>query len=1090
MRLHHLTVAAFGPFADTVEVDFDAVGLTGLFLIQGPTGAGKTSLLDAICFALYAGVPGARPAGRALRSDHAARDAVPTVTLDFSAGIRRLRVTRSPEFLRPKKRGDGETRTQAMVVLEEHLGGLWIPRSTRADEVGEIITEVLGMGLEQFSKVVLLPQGEFAAFLRATADERRALLERLFDISAYTGVEAWLVEQRRLLAGNVAESRALLTTDLARLEDVLAEVEAEVLGPLPEWTAVPLDALPGVLEGLDRRLGTHATETLAALDAAEVARGAAERALSEAEGAADRQRRGEAARLGLAKLDGEVEAHRQLTDRLDAAIRAETVAGDLRVLARVRTRAELVAAELATAPTALAHIWIADCSVATASGWVSSLTERGVHLTDAVRAARELASARRRSTELLGQVEAAHATRCYQVTLRGTEHARLTAARAALSTAQAAHGDVALAQREVARLHELQRLRLELDAASADARRIDALVGASRDQEQDARDAYQRLQQARLNGMATELARTLVDGEACAVCGSLEHPRPASGGDDVTAEGVTAAERHWQQRRSVTTAHAEARVAQQQVVTTRTADLAQAASRSADLAAASGPADLAQAASGPDDLARAASGPDDRSAASHPSAEGEESRPASTDGPELAAALARAVARCAAAPDRVARLAAATTAAEHAEREHERLNAEVEATTLRAAAREANLADSQAREARRCEELTDLVAKHGATCPCATDGGSPKPALRGSSRLRADRDADGVDALLWSLDRTRSRHARVLEEVQRVLSLLSAHADLAEEVLAAEQAARQALSANGFDRAEAATSAALQGDVIRELRRSVRSVDDRRAAAAATLADEHVVAAMARPPVDLGIFEDVAARCRSRLKAAQQAQTRAETSARAFGQLVVLLTERVGALGPAVTATDQLSDLADTVAGLGGNNSLRMRLSSFVLAARLEKVAVLANERLAILGEGRYQLQHSDSLAGGGRRSGLGLVVQDLWTGQVRDTSSLSGGESFMASLALALGLADAVREESGGFDLQTLFIDEGFGTLDDESLEQVLSVLDGLRDGGRAVGVVSHVSDLRTRIPVQISVSKGATGSGVRLVGTGSPAA
>lgn len=1009
MKLHRLTVTAFGPFADTVEVDFDAVGLAGLFLIQGPTGSGKTSLLDAVCFALYAGVPGARPAGRALRSDHAARDAVPSVSLDFTTGTRRFRVTRSPEFLRPKKRGDGETRTQAMVVLEEHLGGRWIPRSTRADEVGEIITEGLGMGLEQFSKVVLLPQGEFAAFLRATADERRALLERLFDISPYTGVEAWLVEQRRLLAGNVAESRALLTTDLARLEDVLAEVDPEVLGLRPEWTAVPIDALRGVLEGLGRRLGTHATETLAALDAAEVARGAAERARSEAEGAADRQRRGEAARLALARLDGEAEAHRQLTDRLDAATRAETVAGDLRVLARVRTRAELVAAELATARTALAHLWIADCSVATASAWVSSLTERGVHLTDAVRATRELASARRRSTELLGQVEAAHATREYQVTLRGTGQARLTAARAALATAQAAHGDVALEQREVARLHELQRLRLELDAASADARRIDALVGASRDQEQDARDAYQRLQQARLNGMASELARTLVDGEACAVCGSLEHPRPASGGDDVTAEDVTAAERHWQQRRSVTTAHAEARVAQQQVVTTRTADLA-VASRSAD-------------------LARAASGPDDRSAASHPSAEGGESRPASTDGPELAAALARAVARCAAAQDRVARLAAATTAAEHAEREHERLNAEVEATTLRAAAREANLADSQAREARRGEELTDLVAKHGATCPCATDGLSPKPPPRGSSRLQADRDADGVDALLSSLDRTRSRHARVLEEAQRVLSLLSAHADLAEEVLAAEQAARQALSTNGFDRAEAATSAALQGDVIRELRRSVRSVDDRRAAAAATLADEHVVAAMARPPVDLGIFEDVAARCRSRLKAAQQAQTRAETSARAFGQLAVLLTERVGALGPAVTATDQLSDLADTVAGLGGNNSLRMRLSSFVLAARLEKVAVLANERLAILGEGRYQLQHSDSLAGGGRRSGLGLVVQDLWTGQVRDTSSLSGGESFMASLALALGLADAVREESGGFDLQTLFIDEGFGS-------------------------------------------------------------
>jgi DNA repair protein SbcC/Rad50 len=169
---------------------------------------------------------------------------------------------------------------------------------------------------------------------------------------------------------------------------------------------------------------------------------------------------------------------------------------------------------------------------------------------------------------------------------------------------------------------------------------------------------------------------------------------------------------------------------------------------------------------------------------------------------------------------------------------------------------------------------------------------------------------------------------------------------------------------------------------------------------------------------------------------------------------------------------------------------MRMRLTAYVLAARLEKVAVLANERLRRMGDGRFQLAHSDDLAGGGRRSGLGLVVRDLWTGQVRDTASLSGGESFMASLALALGLADAVREEAGGFDLHTLFIDEGFGTLDDDSLEQVMAVLDGLRDGGRCVGVVSHVRDLRSRVPVQIRVDKTATGSTVRTMGLHDPAA
>jgi exonuclease SbcC len=134
------------------------------------------------------------------------------------------------------------------------------------------------------------------------------------------------------------------------------------------------------------------------------------------------------------------------------------------------------------------------------------------------------------------------------------------------------------------------------------------------------------------------------------------------------------------------------------------------------------------------------------------------------------------------------------------------------------------------------------------------------------------------------------------------------------------------------------------------------------------------------------------------------------------------------------------------------------------------------------MGEGRYQLRHTDGLAARGARSGLGLEVLDLWTGQSRDTSSLSGGESFMASLALALGLADAVREESGGFELQTLFVDEGFGTLDDESLEQVMDVLDGLREGGRAVGVVSHVAELRSRIPSQVVVTKSERGSTVQL--------
>ena len=197
------------------------------------------------------------------------------------------------------------------------------------------------------------------------------------------------------------------------------------------------------------------------------------------------------------------------------------------------------------------------------------------------------------------------------------------------------------------------------------------------------------------------------------------------------------------------------------------------------------------------------------------------------------------------------------------------------------------------------------------------------------------------------------------------------------------------------------------------------------------------------------------------------------------------ITARCGAITEAEAHHQVIRELADAVTGTSASNELRMRLSAFVLAARLEKVATLANERLVGMGDGRYQLRHTDGLAARGARSGLGLEVLDLWTGQARATTSLSGGESFMASLALALGLADAVREESGGFDLQTLFVDEGFGTLDDASLEQVMAVLDDLREGGRAVGVVSHVAELRTRIPSQVVVRKTERGSSVHLTST-----
>ncbi len=195
--------------------------------------------------------------------------------------------------------------------------------------------------------------------------------------------------------------------------------------------------------------------------------------------------------------------------------------------------------------------------------------------------------------------------------------------------------------------------------------------------------------------------------------------------------------------------------------------------------------------------------------------------------------------------------------------------------------------------------------------------------------------------------------------------------------------------------------------------------------------------------------------------------------------------EETRAIGPLREEYERVARLAGLTAGTSADNERKMRLESYVLAARLEQVAAAATARLRRMSGGRYTLVHSDARGGRGR-SGLGLHVVDAWTGRERDTATLSGGETFFASLALALGLADVVTDEAGGARLDTLFIDEGFGSLDDQTLDEVLDVLDSLRERDRSVGIVSHVGDLRRRIPAQLEVVKNRAGSSVRLRGAG----
>src|SRR4051794_23365830 len=304
MRVHRLRLSAFGPFADEISVDFDEVGRDGLFLLWGPTGAGKTTLLDAVVFALYGAVPGARGEEKRLRSDHAGEQTRTEVELELTLGGERLRVVRRPEQQRPKRRGTGTTTEQARLTVQRATDGGWEPVSTRIDEGSEHLRTRLGLSAEQFCQVVLLPQGDFARFLRAEPDDRARLLRTLFDVGRFARAEEWLAEERATARDRLERVRARAAT-LVSLVAQAADV------PVPEQLAPEaVGAAPRSTVGAwVHRVRNEAAARRAAAEARATAAGEvaarAEAALAAARAEEQRHARRDRGRAELARLVAE-----------------------------------------------------------------------------------------------------------------------------------------------------------------------------------------------------------------------------------------------------------------------------------------------------------------------------------------------------------------------------------------------------------------------------------------------------------------------------------------------------------------------------------------------------------------------------------------------------------------------------------------------------------------------------------------------------------------------------------------------------------------------------------------------------------------
>lgn len=992
MRLHHLEICGFGPFADSVAIDFDDVGEAGLFLLSGPTGSGKSSILDAICFALYGRVAGERERAGHHRSDHAGADQPSSVQLECTLGQRRIRIRRTPQWLRPKKRGDGVTKQQASAVLQVQRDGQWHTLSTRLDEIGDQIGAWLGLRLDQFLQVAMLPQGGFHAFLTASADDRKRLLERLFRTESYVRIEQGLNERRRQAATALEGARTNVRETAARFgEATQAQTGDTLLGAdeidqIGTWVGSVLSSLRSEVD----QLSTLEAQAL-------VAHAEAEAALSKAAQIAERQAMALDSQTRLEQLQDLDQQIRRDRDRLAVATKAAQLATLLRLADEAEHHRDHAAEVLAEA---LAHCGD-ELEALPSAAHLSHLDESAKEVSRQAVLAEAFIPDQRRLTRLCVSLEASegalHSARLRRARLEG----ELAAAHQdieQLHTTMSAHtadieAGIAAAQ-VVAECDDLvAHLRLGEELQSHRSLLAQHLQLAKAD-EQLQREEWLRAREARVAGMAAELATQLAVGGECPVCGSCEHPHRATRTpthvDDATE---TAARRRYETAAST-------------LQTLREEHSALTAKLSAHAARHRG-----------DSLS------------------------------EVIARQHEAQLHVDRAEQARGRLVLANTRLEGLQETARSRQSEVEQIDAEISGLEQTMAETEVSIAELRLRLHTLLSQH---------------------------DTDDVERLA---DDLRARR----ELLHDALSAFAEHNRAAQAAQDQLRALLDAAASHGFDTIDQVREALLDQESTAELSHRVVRHDEDVASCLAVLNQPEIAAALRQAAPDLDVLAAAEQQTATELGDLHVALSHANGQLIRGTDLADTLSRQLRGIAPLREQADLTRELATLVDGKGPNNDLRISLSAYVLAQRLRQVVAAANDRLGRMSDHRYHLQHTEERGARERQGGLGLLVVDDWTGIARAPETLSGGESFIVSLALALGLADVVTYEVGGVEIGTLFVDEGFGSLDPDSLEQVLDVLDELRSGGRVVGVVSHVVGMRERIPTRLDVVKGRNGSTVR---------
>jgi DNA repair protein SbcC/Rad50 len=1013
-----LRMQAFGPYAEVAEVDFRHLNEGGLFLIHGPTGAGKTSILDGLCYSLFGKSSGADRSAEALRCDLAKPDLATEATLEFALGQDLYRVVRRPKQTVKKLRGEGLTTQNAKgdvykFSAEESTWKLIASGDSKADEC---IRELVGMTEEQFRQVVVLPQGQFRKFLSSASDEREELLQTLFRTEHFKAVMEKLQEKASALSAEIGQQRQALQAQLQSLDLTTS-------GALEERRL----ELQRECEALGSEQKSFEERFQLALDRRDHAR-AAFRTMSDLGNHEEKERQ-----LQLRQTEHELIEQRLDADRRSRpvlAIDAQNLAleKDLQKLRQDKTseesRRERTGQELEALRLRRREL---DAQM--------PAIERDRE--DYHRLKEMYETARRLKSELTSQA-AAHENLRKSEADRTEAELKLSACKQNLGKIQE---QMKALQTAVARLDGLKAERKllesekavlddelqELSLAQDTLEKADLSSRASVEKHRSKESEAKRLRLQYHLSQAALLARELKAGEACPVCGSHEHPapaRPADTGPD--RESIEAAE---EELRHLADEAASCRTRLESAVSGHARCLERLRKRfvqDADPVFAAKSRlehlerDIRDKASELIDLESKR-----RSFDTLVRSEAESVKV--IDAAELAfkaASLARDEARSLhdAAQAKVAQLEALVPPDQ---RDLERITADGKAIKTR------------------LEQFATALQQN-------------EKLLESAVQAHAASEAN-IEQLSAQIAAKASQHAKASEDLQGRLKV------------------------SGFATLEDCRKAGLEPATALELEKKKRAFDDECAAVRSRLKDLRLESA-ALPEWAL----DQEAREREFQELDLERKQRDDSMASALARLKIIASvqERVVRLEEDIKAKESrfgvLGKLASVSAGSLPHNQLRVNFPRYILSARLDEVLEQASRRLFLMSRGQFVLRRLKTTEDKRRTAGLDLEVEDSHTGTSRPTASLSGGEGFLASLALALGLADVVQSRLGGVKLDAVFVDEGFGTLDPEALELAIKTLSELKAGGRIVGIISHVPELKDQIARRLHVRKTPRGSSV----------